>query len=306
MRASPYLAIALAVVSVSFSSIFIRWSESDAITIALYRLTFASLIILPFAAMERATPLWTISRRDLAFMAGVGVVLASHFAFWITSLKTEGVTVASSVILVTSHPVLVAIVSHFALGERVRTPTAVGIGLGMTGVAAIAFAGASVSPTTLAGTLLALLGGVMAGIYFLAGRQLRQRVSLPVYAFVVYATAALTLFALAAATGALLPEGDLSTEFLLFLAMAVIPQIGGHTLYNWSLRFVPAAIVSLSLVGEPIGSSLLAWLLLAETPSSLVAFGGIFALTGIFLTAYFGAAVGGRVSTASPREGGER
>ena len=305
MRTSPYLAIALAVVSVSFSSIFIRWSESDAITIALYRLTFASLIILPFAAMERTTPLRTISRRDLAFMAGVGVVLASHFAFWITSLKTEGVTVASSVILVTSHPVLVAIVSHFALGERVSTPTAVGIGLGMTGVAAIAFAGASVSPTTLAGTLLALLGGVMAGIYFLAGRQLRQRVSLPVYAFVVYATAALTLFALAAATGALLPEGDLSTEFPLFLAMAVIPQIGGHTLYNWSLRFVPAAIVSLSLVGEPIGSSLLAWLLLAETPSSLVAFGGIFALTGIFLTAYFGA-VGGRGSTASPREGGER
>ena len=305
MRTSPYLAIALAVVSVSFSSIFIRWSESDAITIALYRLTFASLIILPFAAMERATPLRTISRRDLAFMAGVGIVLASHFAFWITSLKTEGVTVASSVILVTSHPVLVAIVSHFALGERVSTPTAVGIGLGMTGVAAIAFAGASVSPTTLAGTLLALLGGVMAGIYFLAGRQLRQRVSLPVYAFVVYATAALTLFALAAATGALLPEGDLSTEFPLFLAMAVIPQIGGHTLYNWSLRFVPAAIVSLSLVGEPIGSSLLAWLLLAETPSSLVAFGGIFALTGIFLTAYFGA-VGGRMSTTSPRDGGER
>ncbi len=293
MRGSPYLAIVLAVVSVSFSSIFIRWSESDAITIAMYRLTFASLIILPFAATERVTPLRTISRRDLGFMAGVGVMLAAHFAFWITSLKTEGVTVASSVILVTSHPVLVAIVSHFVLGERVSTPTAVGIGLGMTGVAAIAIAGASVSPTTLAGTLLALLGGVMAGIYFLAGRQLRQRVSLPVYAFVVYATAAMTLFALAAPTGALLPEGDLSAEFLLFLAMAVIPQIGGHTLYNWSLRFVPAAIVSLSLVGEPIGSSLLAWLLLAETPSPLVAFGGVFALAGIFLTAYFGA-IGGR------------
>src|SRR3989337_1537340 len=126
----------------------------------------------------------------------------------------------------------------------------------------------------------------MVGIFSLGGRQLRQRVSLPVYAFVVYATAALTLFALAAATGALLPEGDLSTEFPLFLAMAVIPQIGGHTLYNWSLRFVPAAIVSLSLFGEPIGSSLLAWLLLAETPSSLVAVGGFLALAGTFLTAY--------------------
>ena len=99
------------------------------------------------------------------------------------------------------------------------------------------------------------------------------------------------LFAIAAATGKLAPTGDLRTELLLFAAMAVVPQIGGHTLYNWSLRFVSAPVVSVSLVGEPIGSSLLAWILLAETPSLVVAVGGLLALAGIFLTAYSSSAI---------------
>lgn len=286
MARGPYAAIAAAVVSVSFSAILIRWSTSDAITIALYRLTFASLILIPFAAREPTTSIPLLRRRDLALMAGIGVVLAAHFAFWITSLKTEGVTVASSVVLVTSHPVLVAIVSHFLMGERVSLPTALGIGLGLAGVTAIAVADAGISGATLVGDIFAFLGGIMAGIYFVAGRRLRQRVPLTLYAFVVYATAAITLLVLAAVTGALLPTGDLSRELVLLLAMALIPQLGGHTLYNWSLRFVTAPVVSLSLVGEPIGSSLLAWILLSEAPSSLVALGGFLALAGIFLTAY--------------------
>ena len=286
MGRGPYAAIAVAVVAVSFSSILIRWSESDAFTIAFYRLAFATLIVLPFAAADRATPLRTLGRRDVLLMAGIGVVLAAHFALWITSLKTTGVTVASSVVLVTSHPVMVALVSHFLLKERVAPLTAAGIALGFSGVIAIAVADLGTSTTALAGDFAALGGGVMAGIYFLAGRRLRQRVSLPVYAFTVYGTAAGVLFILAAATGKLTPAGDLRTELILFGVMAIVPQLGGHTLYNWSLRFVTAPVVSVSLVGEPIGSSLLAWILLAEVPPNLVAVGALLALAGIFLTAY--------------------
>ena len=286
MARGPYAAIAAAIVAVSTASILIRWSESDAITIAFYRLGFATLIVLPFAVTDRTTPLRRLSRRDVLLMAGIGVVLAAHFALWITSLKTAGVTVASSVVLVTSHPVMVALVSHFLLKERVSRMTAVGIALGFSGVVGIAVADLGVSTTTVAGDLAALGGGVMAGIYFLAGRRLRQRVSLPVYAFVVYGSAAVALFALAAATGKLAPAGDLRRELLLFGAMAIVPQIGGHTLYNWALRYVPAPLVSVSLVGEPIGSSILAWLLLTELPSALVAIGALLALSGIFLTAY--------------------
>src|SRR2546428_8219283 len=170
MVRGPYAAIAAAIVAVSFCSIFIRWSQSDAITIALYRLTIATVLISPFAAMDRATPLRTLPRRDVLLMGGIGVVLAAHFAFWITSLKTAGVTVASSVVLVTSHPVMVAVVSHFLLKERVAAMTAAGIALGFSGVVVIAVAGLPGSGATFAGGPGALVGGVMAGREFPSGR----------------------------------------------------------------------------------------------------------------------------------------
>jgi len=136
------------------------------------------------------------------------------------------------------------------------------------------------------GDLLAFLGGVAAGFYFLAGRRLRQRIPLIAYAFVVYVTATGVLFLYALVLReSLVPVGDVPREMILFLAMALIPQIGGHTLYNWSLRWIPAPVVSLSLVGEPIGSSLLAWILLQQVPGIAVGIGGALALAGIYLTA---------------------
>ena len=286
MAGRPHIAIALAVTSVSFSSVFILWSDSPPITIALYRLAIASAILAPIAILHPSRPLQGITRRDAFLMVLVGGVLAAHFGFWITSLKVEGVTVASSTILVTSHPLLVGILSHFVLKERLSARAAAGIVLGFAGVVGIAVADTGIGTTTLGGDALAFLGGVMAGFYFLLGRRIRQNVSLLAYAIVVYASATgfLLLFAVGLG-GDLTPKGDLDRELLLFLAMALIPQIGGHTLYNWALRYVTAPVVSLSLVGEPIGSSLLAWAFLAQAPSPAVAAGGALALVGIYLAA---------------------
>ena len=281
------MAVALAVVSVSFSAIFIAWSTSPFITIALYRLAIASLILAPFALLDRARALWHVSRKDLLGMVGVGAILATHFTLWIGSLKIEGVSVsvASSVILVTSHPLLVGLLSHYVLRERLNAWMALGIGLGFSGVVVIAIADSNARSSSFVGDLLAFLGGVAAGFYFLAGRRLRQRIPLIAYAFVVYVAATGVLFVYALGLReSLVPVGDLRTELILFLAMAVIPQIGGHTLYNWSLRWLTAPIVSLSLVGEPIGSSLLAWVLLNQVPGVAVAIGGALALAGIYIT----------------------
>ena len=287
MAGRPYAAIALAVVSVSFSAIFISWSTSPFITIALYRLGLASLILVPFVLANRASVL-ALTRKEVLGMMGVGAILATHFTLWIGSLKLEGVSVsvASSVILVTSHPLLVGLLSHFVLKERLNAWMALGIGLGFSGVVVIAFTDSAARSASLVGDLLAFLGGVAAGFYFLAGRRLRQRIPLVAYAFVVYVTATgvLLLYTLVLRES-LVPVGNVPRELALFLAMAVIPQIGGHTLYNWSLRWVPAPIVSLSLVGEPIGSSLLAWVLLQQVPGFAVGIGGALALAGIYLTA---------------------
>jgi drug/metabolite transporter (DMT)-like permease len=284
VRTSPYAAIAVAIVAVSFASIFIRLSESSPLVIAAYRLMFATIMVAPFALARQRQELSGLERRDILLMVGIGGVLAAHFALWITSLKVEGVSVASSVVLVTSHPILVAVVSHMVLKERVNSVTAAGIAIGLAGVTLIAVGDYGLSASTLGGDLLAFGGGVMAGIYLLAGRRFRQRISLLTYVFVVYASAAFFLIVAAFVTDDMRPGGDLWRELGLFAAMALVSQIGGHTLYNWALKYVTAPVVSVSLVGEPIGASILAWLLLGETPGILVAFGGLAAVCGIYLT----------------------
>jgi drug/metabolite transporter (DMT)-like permease len=284
VRFSPYAAIAVAIVAVSFASIFIRLSESSPLVIAAYRLMFATIMVAPFALARQRQELSRLGRRDILLMVGIGGVLAAHFALWITSLKVEGVSVASSVVLVTSHPILVAVVSHMVLKERVNSVTAAGIAIGLAGVTLIAVGDYGLSASTLGGDLLAFGGGIMAGVYLLAGRRFRQRISLLTYVFVVYASAAFFLVVAAFITDNMRPSGDLWRELGLFAAMALISQIGGHTLYNWALKYVTAPVVSVSLVGEPIGASILAWLLLGETPGILVAFGGLAAVCGIYLT----------------------
>src|SRR2546425_2065683 len=275
MRGGPYAAIALAVVSVSFSAIFISWSTSPFITIALYRLALASLILAPFAFLDRRRPLRGILRKDALVMIGVGAILATHFTLWIGSLKIEGVSVsvASSVILVTSHPLLVGVLSHYVLRERLNAWMALGIALGFSGVVVIAVADSTARSGSGIGDLLAFTGGIAAGFYFLAGRRLRQRVPLLAYAFVVYvsATGVLFLYALGLRES-LLPVGDWRTELALFLAMAVIPQIGGHTPDKLGPRWGTAPVGGLGLLRGPVGSSPLAWGLLREMP---LAAGGI-------------------------------
>src|SRR2546426_2018994 len=272
MRGGPYAAIALAVVSVSFASIFITWSSSPPITIALYRLAIATgiigaTILLRGSLLRKPNTLLGISGRDAAVMALIGAILATHFALWISSLKVEGESIASSVVLVTSHPLLVGLLSHYVLRERLNRWMTVGIVLGFVGVVSIALADYGFAGSLLYADILAFSGGVMAGFYFLLGRRVRQRVALLDYAFVVYTSATAVPFVYALAFGSsLAPVGDTPRELLLFAALAVVPQIGGHPLYKWALRWVTAPVVSLSLVREPGGSRLLAWGLLTPGP----------------------------------------
>jgi drug/metabolite transporter (DMT)-like permease len=255
--------------------------------------------------------------RDCGLLAVVGLALAAHFATWILSL--EFVDVATSVVLVTSHPLLVALVSHFVFHERVNRRTAIGICLGFVGVVLIAVAQAGRGPDPLLGSLLAFLGALGAGAYLLAGRRLRQRMDLVPYAVNVYAFATLFLvaFSLVAATPILVTR-NFAREMAVFLGMAVVSQIGGHTMYNYALKHVNATLVSTSLLGEPVGASLLAFLLLGEVPgcpggtggvactsTGLVILGSALALAGIYLTARasFTRVVAPPSSGKSPRGG---
>jgi len=226
-------------------------------------------------------------------MVVIGMILAAHFAFWITSLKMT--SVASSVILVTAHPVIVAPVSFYFLKERLSWLNALGIAISLTGVVVLVLGNygfSSFGLDTLQGNILALLGGVAAGLYILGGRTLRKTVSTVSYAFVVYAVSAITLFIICLIYQA--PVINLSlSDYEIILLMALVSGIFGHTLYNWSLGHIRASVMSVALLGEPIGSSLLAFLIpqiiqvswIAQVPTMFTIIGGTIILIGIYLTA---------------------
>jgi drug/metabolite transporter (DMT)-like permease len=174
-------------------------------------------------------------------------------------------------------------VSHFLLGERVKRVAAVGIVIAFSGVCVISAADYGEGSDTLLGDLLAFLGGLCAGIYFLSGRLARQRVSLGPYVLSVYSLSAIMMLAAAAVAGDELLVLD-GREMSLFLLLAIVPTILGHTLFNYALRRVPAHIVSTSVLGEPVGASILAFVLLpGETPGPWIVLGGALVLGGLYI-----------------------
>lgn len=276
----PNVALLVSIIAVSTASILIRMSGAPSLAIATYRLAFATLMLLPFYIRSGGHKrLAASSSRDILTLAAVGVVLAIHFGSWITSLGLT--SVASSVLFVHVDPIFVAVVSHFYLGERIKRGTLIGITFALVGAVTIAFGDAGVSGTSLFGDLLAMIGAVMLGLYILAGRRLRQSLDLVSYVTPVYATSAFALALASLATGTSLWPYPLS-ELLLFLAIALIPMIFGHTIYNWTLKWLPAPLVSISLLGEPVGATILAYLLLEEVPSTLTLIGGVLILLGIY------------------------
>jgi drug/metabolite transporter (DMT)-like permease len=216
-------------------------------------------------------------------MLGIGLVLSFHFSMWITSLGLT--SVASSVILVTAHPILVGTVSHFFMKDKLSRLNFIGIFVAISGVIVLTlgdFSGGPLTGSKTLGNILAFLGGICAGIYILGGRKMRRSVSIVTYAFLVYLFCTIFLFIQCLATSTKIFPLP-ANEYYLFLLMALVPGILGHTLYNWSLKYVTATVVSVSLLGEPIGSSILAMLLLNEVPSSYVLIGGPIVLAGILM-----------------------
>jgi drug/metabolite transporter (DMT)-like permease len=281
-KVSPKGAIVIAVVSISFASIFIKWSQAPALAIAAYRLLFATLILLIPTLVFQRKELLALTRKEYVVLALVGIALAFHFGFWISSLKHT--TVANSVILVSTHPILIAVVSHYYLKERISMAAGAGVGIALAGMVIIGFSDFAVSQESLYGDLLALIGMFALAAYILSGRRIRQKTPVLPYVTVVYGVATIVLFmGCLIFTVPLLPYPV--EEWVLFLALAVVPMILGHTVYNWTLRYVTALVVSMSILGEPILSAILAYLLLSEVPTNWVVLGGILILVGIYLVA---------------------
>ena len=268
------------VIAVSWAAIFIRLAEAPALSVSAYRLLFAALPVGAAALLTRRAELLALNRRERVLLAVSGLALALHFATWIASLSRT--TVASSVALVTTQPVWVALLALAALRERVSPRAVVAIAVATGGGLMIAGADVAVSGEALMGDGLAVAGAISGGVYFIIGRRVRPTLSLVGYVGVVYSIAAVALVLLAAGAGQ--PLGGFSGRTWLMLALlALVPQLVGHSLLNWSLRYLSAPFVSVVILGEPVLSTALAVPILGERPGMLRVVGGAVTLLGVYL-----------------------
>jgi drug/metabolite transporter (DMT)-like permease len=287
-RTPPMAALAVAILAISTSAILIRLSGAPSGVKAFYRVAITTALVAPVAAVRHRAEFARLSVRDYGLATLSGLALALHFASWF--LSVELTSVAASVTLVQSQPLFVAIGAWALLDERIGPRKLAGIGIALAGMVVMSvgdlLAGAALAgPAPLLGDALAVVGAACAAGYVLAGRSLRQRVSLLPYVTVVYVVCSVALLALALARGGIAALGPYpAREWLLFLAMALGPGIFGHTVINWALAHVESSVVSVTLLGEPVLSTLLALVVLAEAPSAITVAGGAVVLGGIYLT----------------------
>ena len=290
-------ALFIAILAVSTASIFIRFAQTDApsLVIAALRLTFASAALAPVALTRHRAELRALTRRELLLGALSGLFLAVHFATWISSL--EYTTVASSVVFVSTGPLWVALLSPFFLREPLTRPILIGMSLALIGGIVVALSDACswnngiVCPSMnqilhgrmLLGNFLALVGAWMVAGYLMIGRKLRAKMSLMPYIFLVYGMAAMCLLIIVFIARESL-FGYHWLTYIWILLLALVPQLIGHSTYNWALAYLSAAFVAVMTLGEPIGSSILAYFVLREDPTIAVIAGGVLILTGIYLS----------------------
>jgi drug/metabolite transporter (DMT)-like permease len=282
---SPGLVLLIAVVAMSWAGPLIKFTSAPAEVVSAWRLVFSvAFIAIVLLARRKHTPRPNLSTKDWGLAIAAGVMLALHFWTWIASLRYT--SVASSVVLVDMQPIFVAVLSGIALHERPSRLQWIGILLACVGAIVIAL-GDSGGSNSFFGAALALSGAVFVSCYYVIGRRLRQQLDLWVYIGIVYGIAALVLLAIVVVNPHTQLIGYPRSDWLIFLALAAGPMMLGHTGVNYALKYVRAYVANIALLGEPIGATLIAWLLpqIHEVPPAATFAGAALIGGGILLGA---------------------
>ncbi|MBI3653961.1 MAG: DMT family transporter [Acidobacteria bacterium] len=277
-------AMSFAVLALAFSSIFIiklEHAEVPPLVIAFYRMAMATVLLLPLALACKRREMFAFSGREFFLLALGGGFLALHFGAWISSLRY--IPIATSVVLVNSHPLFVVLASYFFLGHKPARLSVAGTLIGLIGMLIISKDGLSHAEFALKGDALAIVGALAVVGYFIIGSKVRTRVSLLGYVTPLYAVCALALLVWTLASGnSLYPFAGKVWGY--FLALAIVPTILGHTVFNWAIKHVAPATISLAFLGEPVVAAILAYVIFGQRPPAATFIGGALVLGGIYLT----------------------
>jgi len=277
---NPYLVIAFGVFSVSTSAVLVKLAEAPAGVIAFYRLFFSVLLMLPVVLTRNLKDIGGFSLKDLFLSAVSGIFLAFHFILWFESLNYT--SVASSTVLVTLQPLFSFAGTYLLYKERITFRTIVSGMVAIFGSILISWGDFNISREALFGDVLALIACALITGYLLFGQSVRKRVSLFPYTFVVYSISSVTLWIYVWANGqSFYPYRP--QDWIYFLLLAVFPTLLGHTLFNWSLKWVSTNVISMAILFEPVGAALLAFFILGETLKWTQIIGGLIVLSGLFL-----------------------
>ena len=279
---NPYIVLIGGIIGVSTGAVFARMADAPALVTAAYRVGLAALILVPLAFWKAGDELRRLSSRDLKLAILSGFFLALHFASWITSL--DYTAVANSVVLVNTIPLWVGLLTPLIAKDRIQKLTIISIGLSVIGGTIIGFGDFASGTKALWGDFLAVIGAICAAVYLLLGRNLRRKLSLLSYVAVCYGSAAVILWLTVLLLN--LPIVGYSTRTVAaFWAMALVSQILGHSSYNWALKWFSTGFVAVALLGEPIGSTVLAYIIFEEGLTWLKLAGGVFILAAIYVAA---------------------
>lgn len=280
----PGAVLVVAVLAVSWAGPLVRFTDAPALAISAWRLLLAvGVLFLIAIARGRLHEVRALGTHERWLALAGGACLAAHFWTWVASLDLT--TVASSVVLVNMQPIFVIGLSAAFLHERPARRQAIGIGIAMIGALIIAWGDFALGTQALIGDALALAGAVFVAAYYVIGRRLRQRLDIWNYAFVVYGVAAVVLVLVIAVHPGVALTGYSRNDWLVFGALALGPMLIGHTGINYALRYLPAYVAILAILGEPVGATLIAWLLpaIGEVPSTQTLVGGAVLLSGILI-----------------------
>ncbi|MFJ8260186.1 DMT family transporter [Peribacillus asahii] len=280
---NPYFALVVGVITVSFSAILVKLTSAPSGIIAFYRLLFTVLLLLPFFLIKHVHEMKLMIRKDFFLTMAAGIFLAFHFILWFESLNYT--TVASSTVLVTLQPIFAFAGAFFFFKERFSVKVLISGAIAIIGSVIISWGDFRISGWALFGDLLALIACALATSYLLVGQDVRKRISSTTYTFIVYSFSTIVLFIYVIVAQQPL-RGYPVSDWMYFILLAIFPTLLGHSLFNWAIKWLSTTTISMAILLEPVGATILAYFLFGEKVIWTQLLGGAVICYGLIMFLY--------------------